>query len=421
MSRKYLMKGIAALALAFVAVSCNNDEDLFDPEASEAKAKYEAAFKAKFGEPAADHNWGFAPVTSDVKTRGCRYDANMWGGEYLVPGPLTAEQIKKVNDWFAANNQPEGVAIEYSYFFYQNVGATDYAENMNQFLCGSQEWAPDGEVMPNMNGGIQQLPLVWAGCLDEDVAKDFNDRKVYYNDSIGFMVESSTTSFGYHNSYTNEYKHDYVIIPGDVIDPSLGGRYFVGLDYSHYKLEADGVTVDEVKLDGYYNDWVVCITPGIKRASGDFNTNCRVIAEDLSVNEDGDFDFNDVVFDVEFNSEGARIVLLAAGGTLPLTVGDIEIHEAFGVDKDVMVNTGNGIVKGAVEFTIKGSFNYNVNNIPVKVQKDGEWIELEAVTGKAPGKIAVNTYYNWCNERQSIEQKYPEFTNYVTNQNVKWY
>ncbi len=58
MSRKYLMKGIAALALAFVAVSCNNDEDLFDPEASEAKAKYEAAFKAKFGEPAADHNWG---------------------------------------------------------------------------------------------------------------------------------------------------------------------------------------------------------------------------------------------------------------------------------------------------------------------------------------------------------------------------
>ena len=38
----------AALALAFVAVSCNNDEDLFDPEASEAKAKYEANCKKRW-------------------------------------------------------------------------------------------------------------------------------------------------------------------------------------------------------------------------------------------------------------------------------------------------------------------------------------------------------------------------------------
>jgi hypothetical protein len=36
-----------------------------------------------------------------------------------------------------------------------------------------------------------------------------------------------------------------------------------------------------------------------------------------------DFDFNDVVFDVDLLSNGkVRITLLAAGGTLPLTVGD---------------------------------------------------------------------------------------------------
>ena len=51
----------------------------------------------------------------------------------------------------------------------------------------------------------------------------------------------------------------------------------------------------------------------------------RVIAEDMgdqSLKEASDFDFNDVVFDVTWVSESkVKIKILAAGGTLPLTVG----------------------------------------------------------------------------------------------------
>ena len=75
--------------------------------------------------------------------------------------------------------------------------------------------------------------------------------------------------------------------------------------------------------------------------------NIRVIAEDLTVDERGDFDFNDVVFDVILNYPVGKttIILQAAGGTLPLTIGGQEVHKKFGVDTNVMVNTKNNSVE----------------------------------------------------------------------------
>ena len=66
----------------------------------------------------------------------------------------------------------------------------------------------------------------------------------------------------------------------------------------------------------------------------------RIMAEDLSASEASDFDFNDVVFDVVWKSDSeAEIILQAAGGTLPLTVNGVEVHGAFEVETNVMVNT----------------------------------------------------------------------------------
>lgn len=407
MSRKYLMKGIAALALAFVAVSCNNDEDLFDPEASEAKAKYEAAFKAKFGEPAADHNWGFAPVQSNV-TRAQDINENMWAESfYSVPEPLTNDQIAKVMEWFGSNHTPEGVAIDYKNFFFQNVGCTDNAKGMNKFLAGDEE-------LNNMNAGGQDECNISYG-FNDNINEDKNNRKMYRMDRIGIAIDGSTKSFGYKCSHDGDAIYrDYVVIPGEKIDASLAGRYFVGLDYHDEWNPESG----NVALDGYYNDWVVCITDATLKEG-----NCRIIAEDLSVGEGGDFDFNDVVFDVKFiDNDNVKITLLAAGGTLPIYVGDVEVHEAFGVETNVMVNTGNGVTAEYVKFEMEcPNHNWNANAVPVKVIKNGQEIVLEANVGKIPGKMCVETFYQWCPERQSIEQKYPEFTNYVTNQNVKWY
>lgn len=165
----------------------------------------------------------------------------------------------------------------------------------------------------------------------------------------------------------------------------------------------------------------------------------RIIAEDLTVGEYSDFDFNDVVFDVEFDEDRNKtvITLQAAGGTLPLTVGwegnddstdgtwkNYEVHYLFGFySTGVMINTGNeySLSAAPVTLTLNGLYNKNANNIPVKVKKNGEWITLTAVRGKVASKICVTTDYEWCDERDDIETVYPAFPQWVKDGVTQWY
>lgn len=151
--------------------------------------------------------------------------------------------------------------------------------------------------------------------------------------------------------------------------------------------------------------------------------NIRVIAEDLTVDEKGDFDFNDVVFDVIYNyPEGkTTIILQAAGGTLPLTIAGQEVHKLFGVDTNVMVNTRNkSVERNPVKFVLD-TYYANANDIPVRVQKNGSWMDLEAKRGRVPSKIGVKPTYNWCDEREDIEDRYPNFGQWVQNEGITWY
>lgn len=177
-----------------------------------------------------------------------------------------------------------------------------------------------------------------------------------------------------------------------------------------------------VDRDYRYDDWIVRITPAKKQLTPDPiipSGDIRIIAEDLTVDESGDFDFNDVVFDIILKEPAGKttIILRAAGGTLPLKVAGREVHEAFGVATNVMVNTG-GVERDPVTFTVDGELD--AIDVKVEVEKNGEWIELTAKEGRAPGKIAVETDYEWCNERQDIQAKYPQFGEYVNNPQIKW-
>jgi len=162
----------------------------------------------------------------------------------------------------------------------------------------------------------------------------------------------------------------------------------------------------------------------------------RVIAEDLSATQDGDFDFNDVVFDVKFDASNAYIKLQAAGGTLPLRIDGKdawEVHKLFGVATVYMVNTGAGDVldesKGnkranpidAVEFRLgRGIADAaDANSIKIEVQKNGVWQELKAPKGEPASKLAVGTDYTWLEERTSIKGKFTNFLDWVNNGNFE--
>ena len=166
-------------------------------------------------------------------------------------------------------------------------------------------------------------------------------------------------------------------------------------------------------------------TPGFKGKTPDPEPDpepsaIRIIAEDLSASEGSDFDFNDVVFDVQMNwpAEGKHtITLQAAGGKLPLRIGVLdeehEVHKLFGVSLNTMVNTEDWTAhKAPVTFTIDGQYE-NIVDLPIWVQKGSDWVQLTAPKGKAASKIAVSTDYNWVKELQDISKAYKNFDTYV--------
>ena len=148
----------------------------------------------------------------------------------------------------------------------------------------------------------------------------------------------------------------------------------------------------------------------------------RVIAEDLSASEAGDFDFNDVVFDV-VKAEGGKTTLrlICAGGTLPLKVMGIEVHGLFGETTPnangtyQMYNTGAGPTVDPVTFNVDGEYSTpeEIKNIKIEVYKNKEWMELYATTGKAACKILVDDTFKPVPERKNIADENKNFTSYV--------
>ena len=198
--------------------------------------------------------------------------------------------------------------------------------------------------------------------------------------------------------------------------------------------------------------------PGFPAGGSDDKESIRVIGEDLTVNDaNSDFDFNDIVFDVIWNKTTGKVSVkfLAAGGELPIYIGPDdnsawELHGLF-ADKEKEVaekggKTARNITTKTMMNTAKDKQNGNVirdayecpekvlpnswwsgdniqdiaNSIEIRVQKSGTLFVLKAPEGKAPSKIAVDTDYNWCGERDNINTIYGKFNDYVEHNSYAW-
>ena len=432
--KKYLMTGVAALAMCAGFTSCSHDDDIeVYTQEQITNAKYKQAFETAFGTVNPNVNWGFdnqtvytfdaeGKFTGTRGTRGVNANGNEWGLYVEVPQPLTDNQKNVVRDWFKANQNPQGVAVNWSDFFVQQVYKGEWGSNMNYLYCGSETDhtynfnAGDAGVYGNVCYGLQ------PGATD-------NNQRVYGSDKIEFMVNSSTEYFGFHNSFdSNFYIDNYVIIPGDIIDPSVAGMYFVGFDF-----EANGQSDNQkVARDYYFDNWIVKITPGFYKNSK------RVMVEDLIDSsldkvDISDWDFNDAVFDVAFYtvsdwSTGSEIItknavvtLWAAGGTKSLTIDGKEVHAMFGQPLSKMINTNaaNGIDGLApVIFRVTYPSEPNANLIPVYVNNT----ELKATKGEATQKFACSNTTRWMKERKLITGSYTKFKEYVKNNApTDWY
>ena len=470
---------MAAVAISTVFANCSNQEVIPMTQEELVKADYEAKFIQKFGKPSPDQTWGFGKSsTKSVASIGTRWaytNGNEWAKDWTVIQPLTAAQKDKVRRYFQNNKTPKNTPVNYTNFWVQDVykGGTNTegskstekytpaiggefigSDKMNELSAGSK----NDHINNYNNGQCSENTTIWDGSLRDPSNQN---TKIFHTDKLMLMINSMTDCFGFKNSLQGgkQYNKNYVIVPGDVImqwesattangeNSDVSGMYFVGFDYDanfdnefsdnmqtnsymvtevpegthgafHIPNKNDGKWYIAGAADGYYSDWIVRV------CEATIKPDHRIIAEDLSVEDASDFDFNDVVFDVKMNYPNYgehTIILQAAGGTLPLKVGDSEVHELFGVSTTTMVNTGAGVSKAPVTFKYAKNTT-NVNEIPVTVQKNGQWIELVAPRGKVASKICVEPRYRWCAERKNIDDVYPNFGPWVRGENTGlWY
>ena len=329
--------------------------------------------------------------------------------------------------------------------------------NYPGYKAGFAGWLDDGYNRSYMGF---DLALKEGAEASSDVAMKYNDGPESYNYA---MVNGSIVSIngdteievnGKKIYYLSTNKNQYVAAASKTIQDSeiqaeyrvngqLMGKY-VNVDNLLALINDGWLPVKDKNLrewvkvgksDGYFTDWIVTLTEAKRKDVEDPN-HVRIIAEDLTPSTT-DWDFNDVVFDVEFNEAGtsAQVTLLKAGGTLELKVAGHEVHAEFGYpDPDAttglykMINTGaKADVNGATAqpFTVSCNKNNRGNDIVIEVNKGTKenpiWITLEAKQGQPAAKLAVKTTFQIPDERVNIETYYPNFLKYVKDPSVIWW
>lgn len=252
--------------------------------------------------------------------------------------------------------------------------------------------------------------------------------------------------------------------------------------------------------DYVFSDWIVTLTPAgsapqpryeYPEESVDEWTQIekgRVFCEDLGKATREDLDYNDVVFDAiifqnhtkytkwekkfvngelvsttikegptEATKYYANVEILAAGGTIPITVADYQVHSQFvePAPIDMMINTrdnnstayGSYGVRNPVQLgTISKNFEatlpdgskktYNVKLFEIEKPSDNEYIktikivssfnngqqvhELEGKKGGAPQKFMAPIGTKWTSERKNISLAYPLFDAWVGGGEAPW-
>jgi hypothetical protein len=484
--KKYLMTGVAALAFAATFTSCSKSGDLYDEKAVEQQktetinANYVAAFEKAFGKVGSNVDWGFS---SKAKTRTWNVNGNQWHDPAYLnlenDAPVTKEEMNKVFNY--VNNKNNVVTVD-------QISLTKYW--VSQIWNGKDDAnaqgvkAPTSISYPNQNGAtttivgggqMDKLEILekagtWTHCNNFNHA-DNTDWTEGGEGGRTLMVESGTLSFRYTNSQSSYLSEKYIIVPGENIDASLKGFYYVCFDFErgyvageeektmgsyeawngnnyqggwNFSLDGflneeevkaaigqvNGKDIQNINIKGYlygdkhcdgddnYTDWIVRISPARTKTTPLY----RVIAEDLSASDESDFDFNDVVFDVvKYENGKTTLRLQACGGTLPLKVGGHEVHKLYGEDgpdattgKYKMWNTGRNS-HDPVDFEVDGEFTTPelLLLLPITVEKEGVWMPLPATKGVAACKILVDDRFPIVPERHSIANENGNFTTYV--------
>lgn len=484
--KKFLIMGVLALTAMSWLTSCS-DKDI-DPYSNidARKQRFDQVFKQVFGDNIdPNQDWGFWNGQSETLAR-TRTVVKTDMTDYPTtgnPAPITDSEREYVNDWFASNPGLSTQGLDIHNFYIQHViGNTGNKQGM-WYYRDPVHPENDKDIEFFSNEGIMDYLLVGA-VADGDQMEHVNDFNAQTGGpfSVVYIKDGSALQFGYHETFDNSYRYLFKLAKINV--PGVGEGWYVGL--SMYGVQNDnGEKRLGEQLLQYADDWILKIVPADGNDAGNtpqtiittdkreeefLNESGRVFCEDLGASSQDadnlrkDLDYNDVVFDV-FNyykkiytrqitttkiwngtdsiikndttwvqtggpvKSRTYVVLQAAGGTIPLQVGGIEVHEKFNVGTATMVNTvknsadvyGSYLTRDPVGFNTPTAYG-SIDSIPIVVRYSDEVGEITAYEGQAPMKICVPVGTAWAAERHGIGDAYPAFKQYVMNHTVNpWF
>jgi hypothetical protein len=292
-----------------------------------------------------------------------------------------------------------------------------------------------GPTIVSQDGTLNITKVKLIGKTVEGVTYDPAD---YYNPTY-LLGDADADKIAFYSTNTNMYGGIVLNLTEEEMKTYQDGKTCLNL-VKFRQLKNDGyhpITTDlktwvkwQAACDGYYSDWIVTLTKAERITTTPPPSDpegfvCRIIAEDLTVGENSDFDFNDVVFDVFQNGV---LVIRAIGGELPLYIGSQdaghEVHAVCGISltgsgsASKMSNTGWGSTSstsvaidyqkelGRISMGRTYSSKAEAKSIPIYVTKKGENILLKADQGKVASKVCVGSDFEWCSEREDIDRKF---------------
>ena len=421
-----LVESVMALACgAMVMVSCSKSDDTFSQNGQqENKAQiYKAAFKAEFGSPASNQNWGFgsfamAEVTVPAGSPDYVEDEMASASRRAVASSVERVTPQKYN------NREELYANEVAKaYFFLRVDNKIVLQELNGVVGNNtNDYYPkqgmdlgngvkDSQFNTDNEGGLILSEYRKLALIDN-------------NNGITFASADKPISEAiFQNAPTFETMANHI---PDAEKIKLAGSVekFNSDNYKIFWYVAKWQSSDKViHVDGILvpKNQITVNVPEYKK---------RIIVEDLKGNltatskdVSSDFDFNDLVFDaITWNRDGKnhlKIIVRAAGGQMPIYVAGKEVHEKIGY----MFNTANPNYDYSyvlVEDSIIGqtASTFDFNSIPVQIVVNGVKTAAGSNIGQAPEKIAVGLDYKWCREKYCIKDVYPNFVKYVSNKEI---
>ena len=461
--KSYLLQFVVAFGAVASFMSCSKDlagSSYGDVQ----KQKYAANFVAKYGEIDANQSWDFATGERQLATRG-------------VTTISTQIMEKGINWGDLSNLKTERVTFNNHSWDYDVIkGGVEKNEDLLNAIATvlpeQKKWTGNPAVLvapassfyiyPLFSGGNLRFNLkVKVGNTDPITvfAKDYTNFQTINGmlknngDTVnmkGIKIEAPV------GTPVEVYLDDFITLEGQtqsgVAGTTNGQAVYVDIpagivpEFEDVELMPNAVVkyigIEDVltsSSDRDYNDVVLAVigNPDVPQekiiTENQYEVKTckpkRYMIEDLGATDD--FDFNDVVVDVEsyitethkvtrengviktdeiISTESApsKAIIRAMGGTIDfeLTIGNTKwVKSENGFDVKTMYNTQGKVDydKELAVFEVEG-WDYNTNNIGIKVMgKDGQLFNIKfPKTGEIPMIIAVDPTQEWMGERVSV-------------------